>query len=101
MNVDPVNLAAILGMAVATYATRIAGLWLMRVIRPGPILTSALDAMPVAVLTAVIAPSLAKGGAPDLIAGAITVAAAMRLPLLATVAIGVASAVVLRTLLHG
>ena len=100
MTVDPANLAAILGMAIATYATRIAGLWLLRVLRPGPILASALDAMPVAVLTAVIAPSLAKGGVPDLIAGAITVVAAMRLPLLATVSIGVASAVVMRMLLR-
>lgn len=97
MRIDPLNLLAILGMAIATYSTRIAGLWVMRAMRPGPVLTSALDAMPVAVLTAVIAPSLVKGGMADLLAAAITIAAAVRLSLLATVAIGVASAVLLRT----
>lgn len=99
MKLDPANLAAILAMAVATYATRIGGLWLARAVRPGRIVTAALDAMPVAVLTAVIAPLLVKGGLPDLLAAAITLIAALRLPLLATVAIGVASVVGLRQLL--
>lgn len=99
MSLETANITAILGMAIATYATRIGGLWLMRAIKPGPILTHALDAMPVAVLTAVIAPTLAKGGAPDLIAGGITVLAAMRLSLLVTVALGVGSAIFLRSLL--
>lgn len=97
MTIDPINLLAIVGMGIATYATRVAGLWVMSAMRPGPVLTSALDAMPVAVLTAVIAPPLVKGGTADLLAAAITMAAAVRLSLLATVAIGVASAVLLRT----
>jgi uncharacterized membrane protein len=96
MRVDPATLTAILAMAAATLATRLAGLWLARVLRPGPAATAALDAMPVAVLTAVIAPSLVKDGAADLLAAAITVLAAARLPLLAVVAVGVAAAVLLR-----
>ena len=50
-------------------------------------------------LTAVIAPGLVKGGPADLAAAAITIVAATRLPLLATVAIGVASVVALRTII--
>jgi len=99
VTVDPANLAAIVAMAIATYATRISGLWLVRVLKPGPVGQAALDAVPVAVLTAVIAPALFKGGAADMIAAAITIAAAARLPLLATVAVGVVSVVVLRNFL--
>ena len=86
-------------MAVATYATRLLGVLLLSRYRPGPIVSAALDALPVAVLTAVIAPAVLSGGKPDWIAAGITTAAAFRLPLLATVAIGVASVVVLRAVL--
>lgn len=96
VKLDPVNLAAIIAMALATYATRIGGLWLLRFVKVTPRVQTSLDALPVAVLTAVIAPSLVKGGAPDLIAAALTLLAATRLPLLAVVGIGVGSAVLLR-----
>ena len=96
MTLDPANLAAIVAMAVVTYATRIGGLWLLRFVKVTPRVQASLDALPVAVLTAVIAPSLVKGGTPDLIAAALTLLAATRLPLLAVVGIGVGSAVLLR-----
>lgn len=99
MKLDPANLAAIVAMAVVTYATRAGGLWLLRFVRVTPRVQVSLDAVPVAVLTAVIAPSLAKGGAPDLIAAALTLLAATRLPLIAVLVIGVGSAVVLRQVL--
>lgn len=99
MTVHAHTLLAILAMTAATYVTRLAGLWLVRAFRPGPRASAALDAVPIAVLTAVIAPTLAKGGSADAAAAAITLAAAFRLPLLAAVVLGVASAVVLRALL--
>ena len=100
MSVDPANLAAILAMAVATWFTRVGGLWLFRVVRLTPRSQAALDALPVAVLTAVIAPSLARGGAADLCAAVVTLLAATRLlPLLPVVVIGVVSAVLLRNLM--
>ena len=99
MTVETANLAAIVAMAVVTYATRIGGLWLLRFVKVTPLVQTSLDALPVAVLTAVIAPSLIKGGAPDLIAAALTLLAASRLPLLAVVVIGVGSAVILRHLM--
>lgn len=101
MQVELGHLAAIVAMAIATYATRIGGFWLVRMFRPGRNLQVALDALPVAVLTAVIAPALAKGGAADLGAAAVTLAAAFRLPLLVAVITGVATAVVLRSLVPG
>ncbi len=99
MTVETANLAAIVAMAVVTYATRIGGLWLLRFVKVTPLVQTSLDALPVAVLTAVIAPSLIKGGTPDLIAAALTLLAASRLPLLAVVVIGVGSAVILRHVL--
>ncbi|MGH6814666.1 MAG: AzlD family protein [Hyphomicrobiaceae bacterium] len=96
MKLDFFNVLAIVAMAVATYATRISGLLLLKMTDPPRAVRSALDAVPVAVLTAVIAPTLVKGGPADLLAAGITVLAALRLPLLPTVVIGVGAAVVLR-----
>ncbi len=99
MMLDTLNLAAICAMAVATYGTRVGGLWLLRFVKPTPRMQVSLDALPVAVLTAVIAPSLFKGGPADLIAASLTLLAASRLPLLPVVVIGVGSVVILRQLL--
>lgn len=96
---DAPTLLTILGMAAVTYLTRIGGDLLMRGRRLGPRMTAALDAVPAAILTAVIAPSVLAAGVAEALAGAITVAAAFRLPLLATIAVGVASLVALRAVL--
>lgn len=89
----------ILGMGLVTYLTRIGGYLVMRNRTVGPRLSAALNAVPPAVLTAVIAPSVLSAGPAEAIAGAVTAAAAFRLPLLATVALGVGSLVVLRSLI--
>ncbi|KAA5612642.1 AzlD family protein [Rhodovastum atsumiense] len=97
---DPWTLPAIVLMGAATYATRIAGLFVAaRLPHSGPV-RRALDALPPAVLTAVIAPALAAGPA-EALAGGIVVLAAFRLPLLATVAVGVATVALLRQMLGG
>src|SRR5262245_18319695 len=101
MAIDAGHLAAIAAMAVATYGTRIAGLWLVRALRPGHSMQAALDAVPDAVLTAVIATALARCGLADAGAAAVTVIAAFRLPLLPAVIIGVLAAVALRSALAG
>ncbi|WP_181702533.1 AzlD family protein [Chthonobacter albigriseus] len=98
MSIDPINLLAIVAMGVATYLTRISGLFLAdRLPRTGRIRV-ALDALPPAVLTAVVAPAVLAGPA-EAIAGLITVLAAFRLPLIAVVAIGVGSVAALRAVM--
>jgi uncharacterized membrane protein len=97
--VDATSLFTILGVGVGTYLTRIGGDLLMRNRTLGPRTTAALDAVPAAVLTAVIAPSVFAAGPAEAVAGLITALAAFRLPLLATIAVGVGSVVVLRALL--
>lgn len=99
MSVDPINLLAILAMAVVTYATRILGfVFASRLALTGRA-RAAFDAIPAAVLTAVIAPVALATGPAETAAAAVTALAALRLPLLATVAVGVGSVVLFRTLI--
>ncbi len=100
MSIDPITLLAILGMALATYATRIGGLYMMRGVIVTGRLKAALDALPPAILMAVIAPTILTTGAAETIAAGITAAAAfMRMPFVVTILIGVASVVLLRMVL--
>jgi uncharacterized membrane protein len=93
---DGATLVAILLMALATYLTRIGGLFLAGRFRLAGRAKAAFDAIPPAVLTAVIAPTLLATGPAETLAGVVTILAAFRLPLLGTVLTGVAAIVVLR-----
>ena len=94
------TILAIIGMALATYATRASGLYLMRGVSVMGRLKAALDALPPAILMAVIAPTILTTGIAETIAAALTaVAAVMRLPLVVTILIGVVSVVLLRLVL--
>ena len=99
MSVDPTTLAAILGMAVVTSLTRISGLFLVGRLRLEGRLKAAFDAAPPAVLTAVIAPMVLATGWPETVAALVTALAATRLPLLATILVGVAAVVALRAVM--
>ncbi len=99
MSIDPLTALAILGMALATYATRLSGLFLMRGVRVEGRLKSALDALPPAILMAVIAPTVLATGVAETLAAAITVGAVLlRIPLVVTIVAGVVSVVLLRML---
>lgn len=99
MSLDMTTLLAIIAMAVVTYLTRIAGLFVAdRLVLTGRA-KAAFDAIPPAVLVSVIAPTALTTGWAEAVAAAITSVVAFRLPLLATVAVGVVSVVVLRNLI--
>lgn len=90
-------LLAILGMGIATYLTRLSGFYLLRGLNVSGPVKAALDALPPAVLMAVIAPVILTTGWAESIAAAITaVAAFVRLPLTVTILIGIVSVVALR-----
>ncbi len=94
------SLLAILGMAVATYATRVSGFYLLRGLTLTGRAKAALDALPPAILMAVIAPVvLATGVAETVAAGITAVAAYLKLPLVVVIVIGVVSVVGLRMVL--
>lgn len=99
MQLDPVTLAAILAMAAATYFTRVCGYWLVRRTTVSGRLASALEAVPGAVLTAIIAPMAFATGPAESGAALVTVLLALRLPLIVAVAGGCLAVVGFRLLL--
>ncbi len=99
MTVDPVTLLAIVAMGVITYFTRIAGFFLAGRLKMQGRAAAAFDAIPPAVLIAVIAPTALATGWAETIAALIAASVATRVPLLATIAIGVVAVVILRAVI--
>ena len=80
MSLDTTTLFAILAMALVTYITRIAGLFVAdRLVLAGRA-KAAFDPIPPAVLVAVIAPTALTTGWAEALAAAVTAAAALTLP---------------------
>jgi uncharacterized membrane protein len=98
MTLDPITLVAILVMAVITYLTRIAGIFVAGRLALHGRAKAAFDAIPPAVLVAVIAPMALATGWRETLAALLTAVAATRLPLLGTIATGVVAVVMLRAL---
>jgi|RhiMetdeSRZDD1v2_1073273.scaffolds.fasta_scaffold39480_5 uncharacterized membrane protein len=85
-NVAPAEIALSVGFADQAHLTRA---FQARIgVAPG--------AIPVAVLVAVIPPTLLTSSVAESLAGAVAILAATRLPLLGTVAVGIAAVVLLR-----
>jgi uncharacterized membrane protein len=97
MSADPMAVLLILLLGVATYGTRIAGhLVLSRFERLNPRLEAALDAVPIAVITALVAPAVLATGPAETIAAVVTVIAALRLPILPTLLVAAVTVSLLR-----
>jgi uncharacterized membrane protein len=96
MTLDFNSLLAILAMAAATIFTRISGLVLIRYVEIDEGRKMAIEAIPPAVLMAVIAPTAFATGWAETLACASTAIAASRLPMLASVVVGVAMVALLR-----
>ncbi|MBC7857960.1 MAG: AzlD family protein [Burkholderiaceae bacterium] len=94
--IDLTSLLTILGMCAVTYATRVIGFLALRNRTLSPRAAAVMEAAPGCVLISVIAPNFVSDRPADLLALAITLVAATRLPMLSTVVIGVASAGLLR-----
>jgi uncharacterized membrane protein len=98
MRLDLLTLVAILAMAAITYLTRIAGIFVAGRLALRGRAEAAFEAIPPAVLVAVIAPMALATGWRETVAALLTAIAATRLPLLATIATGVLAVVALRVL---
>ncbi len=72
---DPRTLAAIVGMAVATYACRAGGYWLFSKISPSPFVRAVLTYLPGTLFVSYVAPAMAVGGLQQWVGGAATIAA--------------------------
>ena len=62
MPIEPRNIAAILLMGLATYATRAGGLWLVQRLSPSPFLKAWIGQIPGAVFAALCAPMVLRAG---------------------------------------
>lgn len=91
-------LVAIAAMAIATLATRLAGLFVPAGFARRGRWQSAFEAMPVAVLVAIVAPTVLATGWPETLAALLVILAVWRLPLLAAVVIGVVAAAMFRAI---
>ena len=96
MIIDPNTLLTILGMGAVTYATRVSGYALLRLIPVQGRLKAGLEAVPVAILTAIIAPAVLAAGPADALAALLTVLLALRFPMLVAFIGGVGSVILLR-----
>lgn len=81
------TLLTLFAMSVATYGTRLGGMLIGSYLPKTGRFKQAFDALPAAVLTALITPSV-LAGPNEMIAGAVTALAAIRLPLMAALGIG-------------
>ncbi|RUY95640.1 MULTISPECIES: AzlD family protein [unclassified Mesorhizobium] len=97
--IDAVTLLTIVLMAGVTYLTRIGGYVVLRNRTLGARATAVMEAAPGCVLISVIAPAFVSKSPADLLALAVTLAAATRFSMLPTVLIGVSAAGLLRHLI--
>lgn len=99
MNLDPDVVLAIGAMAAATMFCRLIGLLLPAGFVFRGRLAAGLEAMPPAVLAAIVAPTLLTTGWAESLAGLAVVLAAWRLPMIAVIAVGILAAAGFRALL--
>ncbi|WP_412049637.1 AzlD family protein [Hoeflea sp. Naph1] len=92
-----VNIWIIIAGALVTYATRVGGhLVLSRVKRVPPRVEAALNAVPAAVLTTLVAPAAVFNGPAEALTLAICLVIGLRIPMMAMFGIGWALIVALR-----
>ncbi len=96
--IDALTLLTIVLMASTTYLSRILGYLALRNRTLSPRLLAVLESVPGCVLISVIAPAFVSDQPANLLALAVTLLAATRLPMLPTVLIGIVAAGVLRQL---
>ena len=89
-------LLVIVLMAAATYATRVIGYVALSNRVLGARTRAVLEAAPACVLLAVISPAFVSPRPADLIALAVTVVAAIRLPMIATVGVAIIASATMR-----
>ena len=96
MTIDLWTMLTIAAMGVVTYGTRIGGFLLLRNRHLSPRSLAVLEAVPGCVLISVIAPRFVSDKPAELLALAVTLLAAWRLPLLPTVLISIVATGLLR-----
>ena len=100
MTLSPGTLRIILVMAAAVALCRLAGFWLMRFVPMTPRVAAGLNAIPLAVMIGIMLPPVLRGGLPEAVALAATLAAArFGANDLVAVLVGMASVAIARAVL--
>ena len=74
MTIDAQSLVIILVMALAAALCRLSGFWFMRFIPVTPRVDAGLKAIPLAVMIGIIGPPILRGGLPEIVGLAATIA---------------------------
>jgi uncharacterized membrane protein len=99
MSNDVAELLLIALLGLATYGLRVGGYLLLARFEPlDRRIEAALDAVPIAVITAIVAPVVLTTGLAETIAAGVTVVAAMRLPVIPTLVVAAVTVSLLRAL---
>jgi len=99
MGIDGLTLLTICGMAAVTYATRAFGYWMADRLTISPRMKRVLGHVPGTVLISIVAPAAARGGPAEAIAIVATAVTALRSKnLLVSMAVGVVTVWLLRTM---
>ena len=100
MRIEGQNVIAIVLMALATYATRVGGLWLASRLPMSGRVEAWLGYIPGAILVSLVAPVAISGGLAEALAAVAVVAVALKTGnLLASMLTGVGAVLLLRTLI--
>ena len=100
VELDPLVVGVVAGMALVTYATKAGGLWLLGHVDVGERTEAGLEALPGAIIVAIVAPELAGGGLPEwTAAGLAAVVARTTDNLLASLGVAMVAVLALRALL--
>lgn len=95
---DPLVVAVILAMAIATMATKVGGLWFLSRVPVSERVRSGLSVLPGAIVIAILGPELAKGGVAEWTAGGVVLLVAWRTEsILLALCAGVVAVVAFRT----
>ena len=100
VDLDPLVVGVVVAMAVVTYATKAGGLWLLGRVDVGDRTEAGLEALPGAIIVAIVAPELAGGGPPEWIAAGLAGVVAWKTDnLLAALAVAMVAVLALRAVL--
>jgi uncharacterized membrane protein len=94
IELDPLVVGVVAAMAAVTYATKAGGLWLLGRLELSDRAEVGLEALPGAIIVAIVAPELASGGPPEWAAAALAAVVAWKTDNL-LVSLGVAMIAVL------
>lgn len=97
---DPQVVGVVVAMAVVTYATKAGGFWLLGRVDVGERTEAGLEALPGAIIVAIVAPELAGGGPAEWIAAGLAALVAWKTDnLLAALGVAMVTVLTIRAVL--